>query len=530
MRQSLIILFAIPIITCGAISKDNLERVTRFVDIYNTAFENHLEINNPDEMLKSAIDGLINSLDPYSYYFSAEEMRRIIEKRSGSVNSIGINYLLIKDTLHVVSTIKTGPARESGIIPGDKITEIDGIDITGIKKDSIETLLKGKVSSYTELKLVRKNKEILKKRIRREKIPIYSIDAAFLFEGTDVGYLAINRFMATTYIEMIDSLSVLRDLGMEKLILDLRGNPGGILEQAYLVADEFIPEGYTIVFTRGRKPEFNENYLSTPGGEYENIPLIVLVDDNTASAPEIVAGAIQDLDRGIVIGMRSFGKGLVQRSYPFEDGSEFWLTVARYYTPSGRCIQKSQGSRYLLTPPKPSTGNPEKGFEFRENIEIEPEFITADSTPVFKTRGGRLVMGGGGIKPDIETEDYKITALTKKLISRNYIEKICLEYLSGEGSSLFNSYRQNYTEFLNNYRIPGDLAIKLKNLAVSDKITWSDVQFKKDEDYIMNLMKSALAASIWSNNQAKEIMLQKSTHISEAFETFPMIEKLLQVN
>jgi carboxyl-terminal processing protease len=298
--------------------QQQLEKLNKVI---KTAQDNHLNRNETSILVDAAIRGILKELDPHSYYFTPKEMKEIEARRTGNFFGVGITFTIIKDTINILNVMRQGPAFSAGIDVGDKILKIDGESAIGITMEDVDNKLRGERNTYVTLELLKTNGKVQKDlNIVRSRIPVYSINSSYLIDDTQIGYIKISRFNATTHIELTDSLSILSQMGMTGLIIDLRGNPGGIVEQVYLVADEFIDENENVLITKGRDPE-------------------------TASAPEILAGAFQDLDRGLVLGQTSFGKGLVQKPYRLADGSEFWLTVAKYYTPSGRSIQKDYSNK-----------------------------------------------------------------------------------------------------------------------------------------------------------------------------------------
>jgi carboxyl-terminal processing protease len=325
------------------ISSDNLfDQLEKYKFVFNTAYKNYVDDVSANALTEAAIKGMLGSLDPHSQYINKEEIQSVNEDMQGSFEGIGVQFDIINDTITVISPIAGGPSEAVGILAGDKIVKIDGVSAIGLKQDDVPKKLRGPKGTKVELDIFRPGMEgTLKFTIIRDKIPLHSVSAAYMFYGTDIGVISVNRFSATTHEEIVNAANDLRKQGMKRLILDLRNNPGGLLNQAFLVADEFLPgEGDTIVYTRGRAFDANEVFRARKGQQLENIPLIVLIDNGSASASEIVSGAVQDLDRGLVVGITSFGKGLVQRQIPLPDGSAFRLTISRYYTPSGRCIQR----------------------------------------------------------------------------------------------------------------------------------------------------------------------------------------------
>jgi carboxyl-terminal processing protease len=332
----------ISVIINPLISKDNIyDQIEKFQYILSTSVKNYVEEVDTQKLTEAAIKGMLDELDPHSVYIDAEKMKEVREDFSGSFDGIGVQFDIINDTITVISPIAGGPSEELGIQAGDKIVTIDGEDAVGIKRSEVPKKLKGPKGTTVTVDIVRIGmKKPLHFEIIRDKIPLYTVDASFLVDQTDVGVIVINRFAQNTHAEFLEALRDLKSKGMKKLILDLRGNPGGFLSQAFYLSDEFLAANDTIVYTKGRRTEFNEAFISSARGNFQEGPLIVLINHGSASASEIVSGSIQDLDRGLVVGVTSFGKGLVQRQFETGDGSAFRLTISRYYTPSGRSIQR----------------------------------------------------------------------------------------------------------------------------------------------------------------------------------------------
>ena len=340
---SLVLGLALGMLIQPLISADNVfDCVKKFDRVLNIVQRDYVDTVDAAKLTEIAISALLDTLDPHSVYISAEDMKTVNEDFQGSFDGIGIEFDIIKDSLTVVTPIPGGPSELVGIMSGDKIVKVDTENVVGIKRDQVAKKLRGPKGTQVKLQIKRGTQsELLTFNVTRNKIPLNSVECAYIINGTDIGYVSVNRFMATTHDEVVNALKDLKAQGMKKILLDLRGNPGGYLGQAELLGDEFLSTNDTIVYTISRIKEFNETYIARGGHEWEHTPLIVLIDQASASASEIVSGAIQDHDRGLIIGETSFGKGLVQRQFPLADGSAFRLTISHYYTPSGRCIQRS---------------------------------------------------------------------------------------------------------------------------------------------------------------------------------------------
>ena len=502
-------------------------QLDKFYSVIKTAKDFYVEDINTTELVTAAIKASLGKLDPHSIYLPPKKLKSENEKFKGSFDGIGVQFSVIDDTINIISPIAGGPSEKLGIFAGDKIVKIEHNSAIGLSNDSIQSLLRGRKGTKVNVDIFRVGTpELLSFEITRDKIPLYSVDASFIIDGTDIGYISINRFMRTTHEEMLDSLQELSANGMKKLILDLRGNPGGYLNQAFLVADEFIPKGHTIVFTKGRKPQFDETYYSRSGGKYEQIPLIVLVDAGSASASEIVSGSLQDLDRGLIVGLNTYGKGLVQRQYNLPDGSGFRITIARYYTPSGRCIQRSYKD-------KKKYRNMSDWLDLKEGMninhaleEVKVEKKLDSLPPIYKTSGGRNVLGGGGITPDYIVKYDTITKLSRKIRSKNLFYIYVRNYLDGARNNLLSKYKNNFHSYLKDYKVSDKMIDDFKKLAESKKIKWDDKQFKQDKKYITTLIKSTIARSIWGNNESTEIFMPIIRQAMKAITLFPEAEKL----
>lgn len=347
-----------------------------------------------DTLIDAALPLLLQKLDPHSAYFPAEEAQESNDELHGSFSGIGIQFSMQDDTIHVNNVVRGGPSEKVGVLAGDRILYINDSLFAGknISSNEIVRNLRGPEGSEVTIGVLRPGDEgIIDFTIERGPIPVKSVDAAYMISG-NIGYIILNKFGETTYSEMMTGLAKLKSEGCQKLIVDLRGNTGGFLGAAIQIVNEFLPKGRMIVYTQGLHSEYEAEYANGRG-MFQEIPMVVLIDEISASASEIFSGAIQDNDRGTIVGRRSFGKGLVQQPIDFSDGSSVRLTIARYYTPSGRCIQKPYG------------GNEDYDMDI-VNRWSRGEFFSADSVhfdenQVFATKEGRTVYGGGGIMPDV---------------------------------------------------------------------------------------------------------------------------------
>jgi carboxyl-terminal processing protease len=369
-------------------------RTDKINSILNIIESNYVDTIDRDALIESAIPAMLKKLDPHSVYIPAKDLARANEPLQGNFDGIGISFNMLTDTILVISTIPGGPSEKIGLMPGDKILYVNDSLVAGknISDQKVMSLLKGPRGTVVRIKVMRNGKrELIPFEITRDKIPMYSIDVSYMVND-NIGYIKINNFAVTTFDEFMKGLQELKAKGMTKLILDLRANSGGIMEAAVQIANQFLKEGQLIVYTKGRTQPRSEA-RATGNGAFETGDLVVLIDEWSASASEILAGAIQDNDRGTIIGRRSFGKGLVQEPVSFADGSGMRLTIARYYTPTGRSIQKSYANGV-----DDYYEDLSKRYE-RGEFEVSDSIHFADSLK-FTTPGGRIVYGGGGIMPD----------------------------------------------------------------------------------------------------------------------------------
>jgi len=363
-------------------------------NIINIIESDYVDSVSRNDMEETAIPAILKKLDPHSIYLPAKELKKANEPLQGNFDGIGITFNLLTDTILVIGTVPGGPSEKAGVLAGDKIIYVNDSLVAGkgITDEGAMGMLKGPRGTTVKLKILRKgHKSLLPFEITRDRIPRYSVDVSYMIND-NTGYIKISNFAVNTPDEFISGLRELKSKGMTKLIIDLRGNSGGIMESAIRIADQFLKKGELIVYTKGRTQPRNDAY-ATGEGEFETGDLVILIDEMTASASEILAGAVQDNDRGTIIGRRSFGKGLVQEPVPFSDGSGMRLTVARYYTPTGRSIQK------------PYTEGTDKYYEEFHDRFARGEYLVKDSIhlnnlPKFKTQGGRILYGEGGIMPD----------------------------------------------------------------------------------------------------------------------------------
>ncbi len=471
--------------------RNNSEKIN---EIMSYVKSNYVDTVNRQQLTDAAIEGMLTDLDPHSQYIPASDFTEVSDQLRGKFEGIGVQFRLIKDTIVIINTIPGGPSEKVGIQGGDRIIKIEGKNVTGPKftdKDVIKQL-KGPKGTKVKIEILRRGSpRLVPFTIIRDEIPTWSIDASYMIEK-GIGYIKLSKFSATTTSEITLALDSLEKQGMNSLILDLRGNGGGYLNAAADLADEFLPDKAMVVYTKGRNRK-KQVYQATSKGSFEKGSVAILIDESSASASEIIAGAIQDNDRGTIIGRRSFGKGLVQEQLDFKDGSAVRLTVARYYTPTGRCIQKPYN--------KGALDYNHESMERFTNGEVEhPDSIKFADSLKFKTPGGKIVYGGGGIMPDIyiplkKDADY---VYLNKLINAGLFNQWCFDYTDRERSRLkkFKDYR----DFDRSFTITPALLEEFVNFAAKNAVPRDANGIAKNKEDIISTLKSLIARNLYDDH------------------------------
>ena len=473
----------------------------------------YVDTANIDKVTENAIVAALKELDPHSAYISKKDVEKANEPLVGSFEGIGVTFQLIRDTITVISPTAGGPSEKVGIMAGDQFIKIDGEESVGKKVDNeyVQKHLRGKKGTKVTVSVKRGNdKELIDFEIIRDKIPLNSINAAYMLDN-HVGYIKLDRFAQESTQEFKEALAKLQAQGMESLIFDLRGNTGGYLNTAIELVDQFITEDKLIVFTEGMHSPRQE-WRSTKAGLYIIGKLVVLIDEGSASASEILSGAIQDHDRGVVIGRRSFGKGLVQRPFNLPDGSQIRLTTSRYHTPSGRCIQRPY----------------EKGAEdYAKEMEKRlkhGEYYHADSIHFpdslkYKTDGGRTVYGGGGIMPDIfiPVDTAYNSKLYTNLVRKGALNRFTTDYGLKHRDEIKAQYGV-FDNFNKDFVVGKDLIDGLKDAAKEAKVDWNDEQFAHSEIFLLMQMKALIARNVWETQQYYQVMSTVDPGIQKALD------------
>ena len=476
---------------------------------------NNLYVDNVDEekIVENAVRGILENLDPHSSYSTKEETTSSQETMQGSFSGIGIQFNMQKDTLYVVQTIAGGPSEKVGILPGDRFIAVDDSIIAGrkLKNTDIMKRLRGPKGTKVNIKVKRgSNAELLEFRITRDDIPLNSIDAVYMADGK-TGYIRLSRFAATSYKEFKDAITKLKKQGMQQLILDLTDNGGGYMQIAAQIANEMLNRGNLIVYTQGRKSP-RQNLNADGSGTFRTQKVVVMINQFSASASEILSGAVQDWDRGVVVGRRSFGKGLVQREFLLPDSSSFRLTIARYYTPSGRNIQKP----YV----KGDREDYDKDIIDRYNhgeLQSADSIHFADSLKHTTLRLHRTVYGGGGILPDVfvplDTTQY--TDYHRRLVAKGIIPQFALRYVDKNRADLKAQY-PDAQKFIKEFTVTDEMLNNLVDAGKAEKVDFDKSQFAKSKEMLRTFVKAAIANDLFSTGAYFQIVNEQNDIYKEA--------------
>ncbi len=484
--------------------------IVKLKSVLDMISETYVEEVNQDKLVDDAITGALKGLDPHSVYIPPKEMKSVKEEFQGNFEGIGISFEVVNGVLTVVSPIPGTPSDRAGILAGDKIVKINSVPTKGITNDQVMAKLKGPKGTSVHVSIERPGvNELLEFDIVRDKIPLYSVDAKFMLDDK-TGFVHFGKFAETTADEIEQALQELEAQGMEQLILDLRNNGGGYLEEAQTIVNKFLPGGKKIVYTQGRVPNSSREYRSSNKSSYRKYPLIVMINRYSASASEIVAGGLQDLDRALIVGERSFGKGLVQNQFDLGDGSAVRITTARYYTPTGRLIQRPYDGKSLE----------EYYGEGREN-----DTLHTDSSKVFFTPLGRKVFGGGGIVPDYHLTNDTITPYYSKLWSKGVFREFINQFLEKRGPKLRDQYHNNFLQFNKTYTIGESDFQALLNLGAAKGLPIEAQAVEADQHDMRNILKSEIARFIWGSYEAAHVRIQSDRTVLQVMKFFPEAKK-----
>ncbi len=478
--------------------------------ILNLIAQNYVDTTNLDDLIELSIPEILSNLDPHTSYFTAEDLQAATDDLNGSFSGIGISFVMVNDTIGVVEVISGGPSEKVGLMAGDKIVTIDDSVATGPNMSNTDVMkrLRGAKGSKVKLGIKRQNtKKTLTFTVTRGDIPVNSVDAYYMIDDI-TGYIKVNQFGRHTYDEFITALASLNEDGAERYMIDLRGNGGGFMEMAILMVNEFLPANQPIVFTKGRNRQDDTEVWSDGNGSFQDAEVAVIIDEFSASASEIFAGAMQDNDRGLIVGCRSFGKGLVQKEFVLPDQSAIRLTTARYYTPSGRCIQKDYKEGWL---------NYEKELldRYTSGELYSRDSMKIDKSQVFTTMFGRTVYGGGGIVPDIfvARDTTGFTSYYIDVANAGLLQRYAFNYCNNHRSEL--SKMEDYTEFLSSAPSDEFLLKDFADFAARNGITPRWYYINLSRDVIVTNLKALIARDTFGT-QAFYIILNRYDNTIEA--------------
>ncbi len=495
-------------------TEDNPNKLVSLIDFIE---DNYVDNVDKKKIIDDAIASILKNLDPHSYYLNPEEYAKAKEEMSGSYEGVGVEFLILRDSLMVNRVVPFGPSFRAGIQSGDRIVQVDGQDISGksLNNDGVMKMLKGEAGSVVNISVLRK-KEYFNYNVERGSLPLPSVPSFYKVED-GLGYIKIDRFAKTTYNEFLTAGNSLRNQGCSKFILDLRGNGGGLLDQATSIAEEFLEKDQLMVYTSGTHAGRND-YNTQKRGSFADVQVTVLIDEYSASASEIVAGALQDWDRAIVVGRRSFGKGLVQSEIELPDKSALRLTTARYYTPTGRCIQKPYGdsSKYFN----------ETHQRWLSGELFNQEKITHVDSLKFYTPSGRVVYGGGGITPDvfIPFDSTSTSFALIDIINFGILRHLCFDYVDQNRTALANW--KSFDQYQKNYNTDDALLEKTLTSAKENNILYTKAEVAKLKSQCSLRYKAQIARALFDENAMIRIMnaedpeLVRAVEISKNYNTY----------
>ena len=506
-RSIVIALLSMALLTIAQTMPKNIKKLLNAQYAINALYVDSV---NEDKLVEDAIKGMLNELDPHSSYTTAAETEELDEPLQGSFSGIGIQFRMSEDTLYVIQTVAGGPSERVGLRAGDRIVEVNDTVIAGVKMKTNDIMkrLRGPKGTKVDVKVKRGNSaELITFRIIRDDIPLYSVDASYMLDDK-TGYVKIARFAATTNDEFMKAVDSLKHVGMKQLIVDLCDNGGGYLNSAIEMSNELLNSGELIVYTEGRNSPRNEA-TAIGNGKFRKGKVAVLVNQYSASASEIFSGAVQDWDRGVIVGRRTFGKGLVQRPLRFEDGSMIRLTVARYYTPSGRCIQKpyKKGDRLDYDM---DIVNRYKGGELSNADSIH----FADSLRVSTLRNGRTIYGGGGIMPDVfvplDTTEY--SNYYRDLVAKGVIVQYTLDYVDKHRADI-NSRYATVADFDRGFVVDETIEKEVIAAGERDSVHFNEEQYAKSKNLIKNIVKALIARDAYADPSAYYVVMNHSNEM-----------------
>ncbi|WP_420576228.1 S41 family peptidase [Ekhidna sp.] len=505
----------------SATTSNFMNSLNKFRQVLTHIENDYVDEVDSEELVESAISSMLEELDPHTSYIPAKELELIQSRLEGNYEGIGVEFNIFKDTIHVVSPLSGGPSEKLGIRAGDKIIKVDGKNVAGIgmTNQKVVEMLRGPGGSEVTVSIKREGEdELIDFTIERDVIPQYSVDVSYMVDD-EIGYIKIARFANSTYLEFKEALLSLKDQGMKKLVIDLTGNPGGYLNRAVQIADEVLSGRQMIVYTDGKEKRYVEEHYSGERGDFEEGSLVIMMDEGSASASEIVAGAVQDHDRGLIVGRRSFGKGLVQLPIDLNDGSELRLTISRYYTPSGRSIQKMYESgnldEYYM-----------EAYNRYENGEVySSDSIKFNDSLVYKTDKGRIVYGGGGITPDyfVPLDTTQNTRYLNRLFNTNSIQEYTVKYAQENSEKLSE---MGFETFRRSFDVTDVMLKNLVAVATDNGLKFNDKEFNQSKRLLKQLTKAYIARGIWDNDGFYPIFNEQDEIFQQAIQLMDEADKI----
>jgi carboxyl-terminal processing protease len=499
----------------------------KFRTILATAYNNHKDSVDIKKISEAAFSAMLKQLDPYSDYLPEDVYTEYKANYSKTVRTVGLGVVSIADTLFVLYVRPDSPADSAGILPGDMIIYMDGKSAIGLSPKEASKKFTVSDSVPKSLNLVTKryaSPGLNEYFLPPEQMPIISFPGYFILPGTDIGYIKSKRFSKTSDSVFHQILQTLKKQGAKRFVFDIRGHYGGQVKDAADIADEFIPEGKTITYIEGKNNKYYQKYISEPDGLGEGMPLVVLTDGQTMSAAEIFAGAIQDLDKGVIVGDITYGKGMAQKTWSFKDGSAFRLTIGDYYSPIGRNIQKPHEKEKVELDPALRLNVNGKTLH---NIEKAlKRFGGKNKIPTFETPKGRIVLGGGGIYPDFFVLPDTTTLLTRVLKSKSIIIEAVFQYLNLNRDKLLDKYGNNYTEFDLDFVVTDEMLRDLEQVSRHRNI-WNESMFQTDKEYLRNYYKSLLGYFLWGDDAFYMNEANTDKVLQEGIKHFTDAEKLI---
>lgn len=514
MKKIVYIFAALIVLSLSSTAQRMPESLKKLLNAEYAIQNFYVDTVDENKMIENAIVGMLEKLDPHSSYTDAKETKEMEEPLQGEFSGIGIQFNMKQDTLYVIQTIPGGPSERVGILAGDRIVTVNDSTIAGVKMKNTDIMkrLRGKKGTKVTVQVKRGNsKELITFRITRDNIPLYSVDACYMADDV-TGYIRISRFGAKTYDEMMESLDKLNKQGMKQVIIDLSDNGGGYLNAAIDMCNEFLDRNQLIVYTEGAQSPRNEA-KSFGNGKYKDLKMVVIVNQYSASASEIFSGAMQDWDRAVIVGRRTFGKGLVQRPFKFEDGSMIRLTVARYYTPSGRCIQK------------PYKKGDKKAYDedllerMREGEYYNLDSIQFNDSLQYKTlKHTRPVYGGGGIMPDIfvpvDTTEY--STYYRDMVAKGIVNQYSIDYVDKNRKQLLKTYKDVH-DFDARFTLSDDDMKRFIAMGEKDSVKYDEEKYRTSENVLRLMIKGLIARDIFADQGAYTIIVNhRNNDLKEA--------------